>query len=87
MIDITPIQRAAAPEPINPFDPKPWYASRGVIGALMVVLAQVGQAIGYQVDADALTEWVLQGVTLIGGLLALVGRLRATQPIGPVPRP
>ncbi|WP_295582246.1 hypothetical protein [uncultured Lamprocystis sp.] len=68
--------------PFDPFEPKRWYESRGVIGGLMVVLAQLAQVIGYQVDAAALTDLVLQGVALVGGLLALVGRVQATQPIG-----
>jgi uncharacterized membrane protein len=86
MVDVIP-HPAAPPPTFDPFDPKPWYASRGVIGGLVVVVAQVAQAIGYQVDADALTDLVLQGVALVGGLLALVGRVQATRPIGPVPRP
>lgn len=82
------IPPAAAPAPtFDPFEPKPWYASRGVIGGLMVVGAQLAQVIGYQVDAAALTDLVLQALALIGGVLALVGRVQATRPIGPVPRP
>jgi len=70
--------------PIPEADPKAWYKSRGIVGALMVMLAQLGAGIGYSVDAGMLTELAMQAVTLSGGLLAFVGRLRAAQPIAPL---
>jgi hypothetical protein len=67
--------------PIELADPKPWYHSRGVIGAVAVIAAQTAAVFGLSLDAGQITEIVLQAVTLIGGLVALWGRLRAEQPI------
>lgn len=69
------------PLPIHEADPKPWYLSRGVVGALMVIVAQVASAAGFYLDASAATDLVLQLATVIGGVLALIGRLHAQQPI------
>lgn len=69
--------------PIRDADPKPWYASRGVLGALAVILSQCAALIGVHLDAPALTELAMQAVGLIGGILALIGRIGAEQPIRP----
>lgn len=72
--------------PIPLADPKPWYQSRTIIGSLMVLASQIIALIGWQVDATALTDLVMQGIALAGGVLALYGRLRAEQPIAPLVR-
>ena len=69
--------------PIPEADPKAWYQSRGIVGALIVMLAQLGAGFGYTVDAGMLTELAMQAITLVGGLLAFVGRLRAAQRVAP----
>lgn len=67
--------------PLEIADPKPWYRSRGVLGSLMVVVAQLGALAGLSLDPGLLTELALQGVTLAGGVIALWGRVRAEQPV------
>lgn len=89
-IRATPARSDPAPDadfpplPLDGADPKPWYLSRGVIGALMVIIAQGAALFGVSLDASLLTEIALQALTLIGGLVALWGRLRAEQPIAPL---
>ena len=69
------------PLPITEADPKPWYQSRGVLGALAVIVSQLLAALGMHLDAPALAEVLFQLSGLAGGILALIGRLHAQQPI------
>lgn len=78
------LPEAALPIPLA--DPKPWYASRTIIGSLMVLVSQTAALAGWDLDAPALTEIALQAVALVGGVVALWGRLRAEQPIAPLLR-
>ncbi|MFM2279450.1 MAG: hypothetical protein RLZZ444_1681 [Pseudomonadota bacterium] len=69
---------------------KAWYQSRAVWGALVAILASVLQMAGLTLD-DAgqvqLTDSLLALVGIVGGLLALYGRLKATVALGrPDPR-
>lgn len=56
--------------PLAEADPKPWYRSRGILGALLVLASQL---------IAPLSLWSV--LALIGGALALWGRWRAEQPI------
>lgn len=67
--------------PIPGADPKPWWQSRGVVGAMAVIIAQIMAFAGVQLDAGTLTALLLQAVSLIAGIIALIGRVGATQPI------
>ena len=67
--------------PIAGADPKPWWQSRRVLGSLAVIVAQGLAFAGLQVDAGLLTEMALQAVSLVGGAVALFGRIKASQPI------
>lgn len=69
--------------PIDQADPKPWWRSRGVVGAAVVVLASVVRlaAPSLEIDTQALTDAILDLLTLAGGALAWWGRVRASQPI------
>lgn len=67
--------------PLAEADPKPWWQSRGVIGSLAVIVTQITAAVGVQMDASALTEILLQIAGLAAGVLALIGRIHAQQPI------
>lgn len=65
---------------------KPWYQSTGVIGALIAVGATLAGAFGWTIDAEtqkAMTAdvgaIVTAAVAVAGGVLALVGRIRATR--------
>ena len=63
---------------------KKWWESRTVWGGLVAIGAAIAGAAGYQVDADTqgqTVELILAGVTAVGGLLAIVGRVKATKAI------
>jgi len=61
--------------------PKPWWQSRTIIGALVVLCAQGLRLAGLEVDTGAVTDLVADGATVLGALLALWGRVRAERPI------
>lgn len=61
--------------------PKPWWQSRTLVGALMVMVAQVAKLAGLEVDSAAVTDAVLSGITLLGAALAWWGRVKASRPI------
>jgi hypothetical protein len=65
--------------------PKPWYASTGVWGGLLTLAGSVLSLMKVQLDPqllDDIRQWVLSLVTLVGGGVALWGRIRATRRIG-----
>jgi hypothetical protein len=62
-------------------EPKPWYLSRSLIGVLVVAAAQLARLAGWDVDTQALTDALVDLITLIGLVLAYVGRVKATRPI------
>lgn len=68
---------------------KPWYLSKGIIGAIVVIVATVLGFIGRASVGDAVTaessniyEIVLAIGALVGGVLALIGRIVAKATIG-----
>jgi 4-amino-4-deoxy-L-arabinose transferase-like glycosyltransferase len=64
---------------------KPWYASTGVWGALVTLASSLLALLKFELDPqllDDVREWVLALATLIGGGVALWGRVRATRRIG-----
>ena len=66
-------------------DLKPWYLSRTIWASLVVVAATIAGLFGYAVgdaDADMLTETLLEAVTAVAALVAIVGRLAARARIG-----
>lgn len=60
---------------------KPWWESRTIWGAVIVLVAQVALMFGVAVDVSAMTESVLALATLIGAILAWWGRLQADRPV------
>lgn len=59
---------------------KPWYLSRTIWASMVVVAAVGGGLLGMPIeDADtaALTDAVLQAVTAIAAVVAIVGRVAA----------
>ena len=74
---------------MNPTTTKPWYASAGVWGALVTLAGSVLALLKVELDAALLAdvrEWVLSLATLVGGAVALWGRIRASRTIAPAPR-
>ena len=62
-------------------DRKPWYTSKTIWGALVAILATLASMMGFDLDSDAqadLVEAALQLVTAAGALVAIFGRLVAT---------
>ena len=67
---------------------KPWYASAGVWGALVTLAGSVLALLKVELDPALLEDvrqWVLQLATLVGGAVALWGRIRASRKIGSPP--
>lgn len=67
---------------------KPWYASTTVWGSLVTLGGSILSLLKVQLDPQLLAdirEWVLALATLIGGGIALWGRIRATRRIGTPP--
>lgn len=64
---------------------KPWYLSRTIWAALVTIAAAAAGLLGLPIaegDAAGLTDTILETVTAIAGLIALVGRLAARSRIG-----
>lgn len=61
------------------------FASRGVWGGIIALLAAVAAFFGYAVDeadARALTELAVAIFAGVGGALSIIGRIRAQKKIG-----
>jgi hypothetical protein len=65
---------------------KPWWQSRTILGAVVVVISTVASMVGWSVDAGEVTELAVQGAALVGAGLAIYGRVRARRPIRRVRR-
>lgn len=64
---------------------KPWFKSRTIWASLVTVLAALGALFGIKIGAAeqaVLTETILQTVTAIGAIVAIVGRVVAKSRIG-----
>jgi len=80
----TPEVKVPLPNP----DPKPWYQSKAVIGGLLAILLPPLAAafpalklVDPNTAADMMVKAVQFGGPLVGGILAIIGRMGATQPI------
>jgi len=63
---------------------KPWYLSKTIWSALVSVAATLGAMLGLPVDAAgqaALTEAILQTVSALAGIIAILGRVAASSRI------
>lgn len=74
----------------SPMSPKPFFQSKTIVGAVMMLVSLGLQF--YQVDAstDEITKAgvdlgnAIEGITgLVGFILVIVGRVKATRPIKP----
>lgn len=64
---------------------KPWWASKSVWGGLIAVLASVLAAFGYDIGAQDQQAIVVSAVSIagaVGGVIAVVGRVKASHRIG-----
>lgn len=65
-------------------DVKPWYLSKTIIGAVITVLALVAGVFGYGIGAEdqaALADYAVTIGGVVGGLLAIYGRVKASKEI------
>lgn len=63
---------------------KPWYASRTVWGALIAIAASLANAAGIEMtagDEGELADLLVSAAGVIGGLIAVYGRISARRPV------
>ncbi len=63
---------------------KPWYTSRTVWGALIAIAASLANAAGIEVsagDEGELADLLVSAAGVIGGLIAVYGRISARRPV------
>jgi hypothetical protein len=63
------------------YETKPWYTSVGVWGGILAAISPLVQMFGYELNVGALSEVLAAVGALVGGGMAIVGRVRATQVI------
>jgi len=64
---------------------KPWYLSRTIWASVITVASAAAALLGLPIDGldgGALTDSILQAVTAISGIVAILGRLGAKSRIG-----
>lgn len=64
---------------------KKWYLSKGVWGGLVAALAGLAGLFGYAVSPDdqvALADAIPSAISAVGGLIAVLGRIKANKKIG-----
>jgi len=70
-------------------DTTPWYASKGVWGSLVAIVATLLAVATHNkvqilpADQDQLVSLIATAAGAVGGIVALYGRLTATKQIGP----
>lgn len=65
-------------------DNKKWYESKGVWGGIVAVAAAGASAFGYALDASlqaSIVDLIVAGAGLVGGALAVWGRISASKVI------
>lgn len=64
---------------------KPWYLSKTIWASLVTIAAAGGSLFGLPLgglDKPAFTDLLIQAITAVSGLIALVGRISAEKRIG-----
>jgi hypothetical protein len=65
---------------------KAWWESRTIVGSAIVIVSTLAGLAGWSVDSGVTTDIVLQVAAIIGGALAIYGRVKAERPIRRVRR-
>ena len=60
---------------------KPWYLSRGVIGSLAAVIAGIVGIWYTGIDKEHIEAVATSGASFVGGILSLIGRVKASKKI------
>jgi hypothetical protein len=66
-------------------DQKPWYQSRAIWGSAVAIGASLLKLSGHELPSELqgqAVDLILNAVTLIGGAIALYGRVKASTTIG-----
>jgi len=70
---------------------KPWWLSRGVWGGVIAVLSGVAGLLGYSLSgaeqallADTAVSVAAAAASAAGGVLAIIGRIKASKTIAPI---
>lgn len=64
---------------------KPWYLSKTIWASLVTIATAACGLAGFpiaDIDKAALTTFLIQAITAVSGLIALLGRLSASERIG-----
>lgn len=63
---------------------KTWYKSRTIWGALIAVIASISSGFGLSIDEESqkqMSEAIIQLIGALGAIVAIYGRLNATEVI------
>lgn len=63
---------------------KPWYLSRTIWASVVTILTGGAGLVGLPlggIDSTALTDTILQAITAVSGLIAIMGRISAKERI------
>ena len=63
---------------------KPWYLSKTILASIITIIMSLGGLFGLPtglVDNAALADTIMQAITALMGLVAIVGRLSASKKI------
>lgn len=60
---------------------KKWWMSKTLIGGLGTVIVSIIGIFGYQLDAELATQIITSAITLITGILAVIGAIKNKGPI------
>lgn len=82
-----PVKRAKSVRKVTAMETaKPWWQSITVLGAIVTLGALLAQSVGHVTVSDADMKVALDMLTreseIIGTVMALIGRIKATRPIG-----
>ena len=68
---------------MNEIEPKPWWQSKTIWGAIAVLLAMIADQAGIDIGgSEGASDLLWKGVEFAGAVLAVVGRVKAKHSIG-----
>jgi hypothetical protein len=79
---VRPVGKTVFDRIMNNGNNKPWWQSRTIIGLILLVVGKALERAGFALDdgmRGELESWIIGGLDVVGGLLVLWGRVRATK--------
>lgn len=70
----------SVPTVIPPPEEK-WWMSRALIGALATIIVGIIGMFGYQLDNQFVTEMIISAITVITGIITVIGTIKRKAPI------